>query len=438
MDKKEEKETKTKKATTKKATPKKVEKAPTKKPAPKKDTKEKVVPKKVVQEKEAPKKVVKKEEDKPKLVEEVKLDKPKLHQFKIVEVVLFGLISLLFGIIIGQQSILMFSNNNSEEKIIAAYNEIKENFYKEVDDKGLINAAIKGMMDFLNEENSVFMNENETTAYNNDSAGEYDGYGLTVTQTEVGLTIIHVNDVIADKFSQINLPAVFTKINDKDITDYTLEDIVSYLKTTGDIKITFDDGKTVDLERQNIIMPTVKSEKMRDDLYYLKIGSFTNYTAKQIKEQVDALNSKNLIIDLRNNGGGLLDSLVDVSSIFSSKEQLIFKTKQKKDVTEYKTKGNGKDYNIVVLINEGSASAAEVLASFLSEQKDATLVGAKTFGKGTVQVLKELGNGSQIKYTVKEWITSKDKVVEKVGISPDIAEDDYDVQMDIALKEIYK
>ena len=157
---------------------------------------------------------------------------------------------------------------------------------------------------------------------------------------------------------------------------------------------------------------------------YLKISSFSNVTYKQFKENLTELEKNNitgLIIDVRNNGGGYLNSVTDISSLFLSKGKVIYQLETEKGITKIKdTTKTKKTYPIAVLVNKNSASASEILTSVIKESHGGTIIGTNTFGKGTVQETMNMKDGSIIKYTTKKWLTPNGNWINEVGVEPTI------------------
>lgn len=179
------------------------------------------------------------------------------------------------------------------------------------------------------------------------------------------------------------------------------------------------------ITRDTIVIASVKWE-MKGDIGYIKISQFGDDTAdlaKKAAQEIASKNPKAVILDLRDNPGGYLDSSVDVASLFVPSGSVIVK-EQYKDGHKEELKATSepilKDYKIFVLINEGSASAAEITAGALQDVRGATLIGKKTFGKGTVQELEDLDTSAVLKLTIAKWLTPNDRTIDKEGIKPDV------------------
>lgn len=365
----------------------------------------------------------------------------KSNRFNLKEVIIVVVITLSFGLIIGV--IIGYNGNLKKEdektnEFLVTYNELKNKYYKEVDEDELFSAGIKGLIDYFEEKNTSFIEKQSATSFNNGLRGSYQGYGITFSKKEDGYYIDEVSEENSAYFTNIELPIKFISINEREIKDLTTEELLSFISTTSKADFVLANNQKVSLVKKEISLKTVASSNLNDDISYIKIATFSDNTYEQLLAEIKIINANNLIIDLRNNTGGLLTSVKSVASLFSDEKEIIFKTKRKDEVTDYNTTGEGKEYNIVVLINERTASAAEVLATYLKEMQNAILVGTKSYGKGTVQETKQLKSGATIKFTTKEWLTSKGNSINELGITPDVNESDVNKQLEVAISQIKK
>ena len=218
-----------------------------------------------------------------------------------------------------------------------------------------------------------------------------------------------------------------------------LNDVVAKLKSE-DNKIAnvivIRDGNEIEvkIEKAIVKLPTISTEMFDDHIGYIYVSVFGENTDDEFNIALATLKDQGmdkLIIDLRDNSGGYLGTVTNMISEFVDGNTVIYQIKEKEKITKYKALTDYKlDYPVVILVNENSASASEIMASALNEQYGAKLVGNKTYGKGTVQQTKDLSNGTLIKYTIEEWLTSNGKSIEKDGITPDyeidLSEEYYD------------
>lgn len=370
------------------------------------------------------------------LEKKLQLDK---QRFNSAELIIIIIMALILGLLVGEA---IFSNKCSQSTTIKenaseiekVYNTILNEYYGKVDKDELSEAAIQGMMDLLGDQYSVYFDEEESEDFNLRLNGTFTGIGLEVTQDK------DKNIVVASVFE--NSPAdkagikqndIITKVNNESTKDKELKEVTDKIKSyTTPFTITIqteDKEKTVTLSTSTISIPSVTSkiiEKDNKKIGYMYISIFALNTDEQFKEQLEELEKQNidsLIIDVRSNTGGHLESVKNIASLFLNKDQVIcqIKTKEKTEKI-YSSQNNNRKYKIAVLINGGSASGSEVLAAALNEEYNATLIGTTTYGKGTVQKVLNLSNGSMVKYTAETWLTSKGNSINEVGIKPTIEE----------------
>ena len=356
--------------------------------------------------------------------------------FNIFEVVVIIFISVLFGIIVGciisTSNLGLVGKEASEElqEVISTYTNIVDEYYEDVDEKDLMNAAISGMVSILNDPYSTYLDNNQTYSFNQSVDGEYVGLGITITWTDGDCTITEVvKDSPAEK-AGLKVDDLIVAVDKNDITKSTLEEISQLLtgKKGTSVKLeVMREGERLKLEvtRDIIQIQSVFSSIKDNNIGYIKIDNFAANTFKQFEKELKKLEKKkieSLIIDVRCNTGGRLNQVNEILDMFLGKNVEIYrietKGKQKKVYTTDKTTRN---YPVVVLVDEGSASASEILASaFHDKYKKATIVGVTTYGKGSIQKAVELPGGSSLKYTTQRWLTSKGKSLQDKGLNPDV------------------
>lgn len=356
--------------------------------------------------------------------------------FNIFEVVVIIFISVLFGIIVGciisTSNLGLVGKEASEElqEVISTYTNIVDEYYEDVDEKDLMNAAISGMVSILNDPYSTYLDNNQTYSFNQSVDGEYVGLGITITWTDGDCTITEVvKDSPAEK-AGLKVDDLIVAVDKNDITKLTLEEISQLLtgKKGTSVKLeVMREGEKLKFEvtRDIIQIQSVFSSIKDNNIGYIKIDNFAANTFKQFEKELKKLEKKkieSLIIDVRCNTGGRLNQVNDILDMFLGKNVEIYrietKGKQKKVYTTDKTT---RSYPVVVLVDEGSASASEILASaFHDKYKKATIVGVTTYGKGSIQKAVELPGGSSLKYTTQRWLTSKGKSLQDKGLNPDV------------------
>lgn len=331
-----------------------------------------------------------------------------------------------------------FAKNISDIKDTKKYDllfEVRENlllrYNGEIDDNALLEAAIKGMTDSLNDPYTLFMNGKEYSSFMEQISGHFVGIGIQVGIKDEKVTIIA--PVEGSPAERVGLKSgdVILKVNGEEVTDPKLESTVSKIKgkagTSVDLTILRgDETLDVAVPREEIKTTIVKGEMLEDNVGYIRLSSFDENSAKQIKEKILQLKSegmKGLILDLRGNPGGSLSEAIGIASEFIPRGDVVTYTIDKYEKKqEYKSLGgDAQGLPLAVLIDGGSASASEVLTGALRDYKLATIIGTKSFGKGVVQQLINLKDDKGgLKVTTSKYYTPNGENIHKIGITPDI------------------
>jgi carboxyl-terminal processing protease len=361
-------------------------------------------------------------------------------QFKISEVTTLIIITLVIGFILGL-SIFKVFNENKEEKIkdkeltkfIENYNYIVENYYGDLDKNKLIDSAISGMLDAIEDPYTTYINESTSNTFSTALEGSFEGIGVEIiNDSDNNVVVYSVIDNSPAQKAGIKPLDVLISVNGKSIEGMDTSDFVTLIKKSEDSELEIELKREneiikVKLKREIVTIKSTKSElfeKNNKKIGYIYISIFANNTYNQFKQELEKLEKEGidgLIIDVRGNTGGHLTTVENILSLFLDKTHIIYQTEDKNGTVKAYSKGNEtKQYNIVVLTNESSASASEILAAALSEEYNATLVGKKTYGKGTVQELKTLPDGEQYKFTTKKWLTPKGNWINEKGIEVDV------------------
>lgn len=361
-----------------------------------------------------------------------KKDRTKTFSFKEVSIVMVFtiLLGIFIGVFLGYTIKTNFSYDKystNYEEIIDTYQNIKSNYYKEIDDDALLEAAVKGMIDELDDDYSEFLDTEETEDLNTTLENQYIGIGCSIIEEDGKILIYEVyEDSPANGYLKPNDQLI--KIDDQNIEGKDLNTVSLLMsgKENTNVKITVkrdNEEKTYTFKRTKVENKTISS-KIEKNIGIIRMDAFTENTTQQFKDELETLEKKNikgLVLDLRDNIGGYISSAGDIASIFLKKGQVLYQLEKKGLKSNVKdTTREHKDIKVVVLVNKNTASSAEVLTSALKEQYGAIVVGEKTYGKGSVQKVYTLSNGSSYKYTIEKWNTSKGKTVDKVGITPDI------------------
>lgn len=383
---------------------------------------------------------MKKEKEKEKITnmpkeKKIKNKKDKIATFNLIEVIVIIImtslvVSVSTGIIVYKNYYKIdktSSNKDYLKELEYAYNNILNSYVEKVDEKELTNAAIKGMYNYLGDPYTSYLDKDSTDNLMDRLKGEYKGIGVEITTNESGTVVMTVFENSPAEEAGIMVGDIITKVKGVDVNGKTTSEVSNMIKSTnGNVEIEVNRGgitKTLTLKVSTVSIKSVIKNKY-DKTGYLRIETFSNTTYKQFKESLETLEKdgiENLIVDVRNNGGGFLNSAVEIAELFIEKGKPIYglQTKDKKEMYKDTTKEK-RDYKVIVLINGGSASASEVLAAALKESYGATLLGTKSYGKGTVQDTSELESGGMIKYTTAYWLTPKGVTINEKGLTPDI------------------
>jgi carboxyl-terminal processing protease len=326
---------------------------------------------------------------------------------------------------------------------------------KDLDAQKMVYGAISGMLKATGDPYTSFFNPEENKAFSQDLGGSFEGIGAELGTKDNLLTVVAPLDGSPAQKAGLRAGDKILKIGDKIIADMTIDEAVSLIrgKKGTEVKLTIlpngeKETKEISIIRDTIEVKSIKLEFKNNDIAYVEITKFGENTDREFNTTLKAIlakNTKGIILDLRNNPGGLLDKSVTIASKMIPEGKVVVMEEDsfgKKDT--FFTEGGDSLSSIptVVLINEGSASASEILAGALRDNQNITLIGEKSFGKGTVQELINLPQGSGIKITVAKWLTPNGDYIMEKGINPDIevkmTADDYkndkDPQLDKALE----
>ncbi|HPL99327.1 MAG TPA: S41 family peptidase [Bacillota bacterium] len=367
-------------------------------------------------------------------------------------------ISLGNKVVIAQED---FEAIRSMDKLMGLKDYIKSNYVEGAEDNKLIEGAIKGMFESLGDPYSVYMTKEEFKNFNETTKGSYGGIGVIVSRSEDGyVTVVApIEDTPGEK-AGLKTNDKIIKVDDKDIVGIDLEEAVALMKGKKGTKVTLTvmrdnvrEPKIFEITREEIILKTVKSNMMENSIGYIRITMFDEDTGSEFKKALKELTSQNmkgLILDLRQNPGGFINQCVDVADELLDEGLVVYTEDKAKKREDYKS-GKGKlEVPFVVLIDEGSASASEIVSGAVKDRKAGLLIGVKTFGKGLVQSIEQLKDGSGIKLTTQKYYTPNGISINKIGIQPDIEvkapepeegqnpEDVKDVQMERAIAELLK
>lgn len=353
--------------------------------------------------------------------------------------VIYALIAGLFtGCANADEQAKKADNQVNTYELLNLFGEImertKNSYVEEVSDKQLIESAINGMLTSL-DPHSSYLTEEDFRYMNEQTKGKFGGLGIQVTmESGVVKVISPIDDTPAYK-AGIKAGDYITDIDGKTVIGMTLNEAVAKLRGKIGTKVTVTVRRvnekpfTVTMKREEIKMDSVKSEIKNDDILYVRISSFNEDvdkdTEKAIKDAQKKLDNKlaGVVLDVRNNPGGLLEQAIGVSDLFLDHGEIVStRSRNEQDTIKYTaTSGDViQGLPMVVMINEGSASASEIVAGALQDHHRAVILGEKSFGKGSVQTVLQLRNNAAMRITTARYYTPSGRSIQAKGIEPDV------------------
>ena len=324
--------------------------------------------------------------------------------------------------------------------------------------RSLIYGAITGMIKSLEDPYTTFLDPQESKVFSEDIAGKFEGVGMEIGMRKGELVVIAPLEGTPAQKAGLRAGDRIIRIDGESALDITVDEAVRLIRGPEgtDVVLTisreeWDDPRDITVTRGVIEIPSLKWELKEEDVAYIKIYHFTQKASLDFNEiAIDILNSsaKRIVLDLRNNPGGYLEVAQDIAGWFLERGEIVAIEDfgGKIDSVEYLAKGPARfsDYPLVCLINGGSASGAEILAGALRDNRGTIIIGERSFGKGSVQELVEMSDGSNLKITIAKWLTPEGKSISDVGLEPDIeiemTEEDYeqerDPQLDRAIEAV--
>ncbi len=356
--------------------------------------------------------------------------------FTTIEVVIISFsLAVITGVVSGY---LVYSFNSSKmdskevADIISTFEHITDEYYEEVDYGELADAAIDGMLSYLDESYSKHLSDDATIDLTDKLDGSYKGIGIAIIKTDDGLFIDKVYADTPASEAGLKESDQILNINGTEITsEMKLDDVQNIIDEDDEVisMIVNRDGEQLSFEvkREEIDSPVVEYEifeRNSEKIGYIYLSTFSNTAYDQVSQALDALEDDgitSLVFDLRSNTGGYLNSAKDIASLFLKRGKVIYSLETKDKTSE--VKDNTKEYRaypIVVLVNGATASASEILTAALKESYGAIVVGTKTYGKGKVQQTSKLSDDTVIKYTTAMWYTPSGESIDEVGITPGV------------------
>ena len=358
--------------------------------------------------------------------------------FKISElfslIIITMIVSLTLGYFLGQRMNGTTKLSDEMKKFINDYNEIKENYYEDINDKEILKKALESVVNSLGDPYSTVIDNSLSNSINTELKGQYSGFGIQIANTKDNrILIVSIIDDSPALEAGLKAGDIILKMDGESVEGKTTDEFTKLVKGSNKQTIILTllrDNKEIDIAvtRKIVTLKSVSSKIFEQDgkkVGYIYISIFAANTDSQFKKELIDLEKKginSLIIDVRDNTGGHLTSVENIISMFLDKKHVIYQIESKGKTTKTYSKNNdSKKYKVVMLVNENSASASEMLTAAMKEEYGSEVVGMKTFGKGTVQ---EVGNTSNTnlnyKITTKKWLTPKGNWINKKGIEPTI------------------
>lgn len=345
-------------------------------------------------------------------------------------------IALFFG---DEKAVPVATERSEFAKLYAAYDKINESFYKKVDQDKLVNGAINGMIESLDDPYSDYMDEEEAASFHQSISSSFEGIGAEIQAKDGHIMIVSPLKGSPAEKAGIKPNDIVLSVDGKSIQGMSATEAVMLIRGEKGTKVNLAIQRTglneplnISIVRDTIPIETVYGEMLDEEIAKVQITTFSENTAKELITVLNDLKKqgmKGLVLDLRQNPGGLLDQAIQISSLFVPEGEVLFKIEDRNGKVEEMKSSNNENSTIplVVVIDKGSASASEILAAAVSESADIPLVGEKSFGKGTVQRAEDFSDGSNMKFTTEKWLTPNGNWIHEKGIQPDyeIALPDY-------------
>jgi carboxyl-terminal processing protease len=316
--------------------------------------------------------------------------------------------------------------------------------------------AVRGLLSSLDDPYAAYLDETHYAYFNEQNEGEFFGIGVTVTEREGRAFIVSPIEGTPAFEAGLQAEDEIVSVDGYQPDEWTLEEVVTRVRgkegtdvTLGIAREEEDDVLSFTITRARIDVPNTTSEIYEDEVGYIRLFTFNSKAASDLQEAIEDLtdrDARGLILDLRDNPGGLLDASVDVASLFVEDGVIVEVDSRTGHPEIHRARGGfTTDIPLVVLVNENSASASEIVAGALQDYERAELIGVTTFGKGSVQTVEELSNGAAVKFTTARYLTPKGRSIHKTGLEPDIevemdpadqVEFDTDVQLHRAIEAV--
>ncbi|MEE3952875.1 S41 family peptidase [Peribacillus frigoritolerans] len=318
------------------------------------------------------------------------------------------------------------------EKLYSTYDTIKDNYYEEIDEEKLVDGAINGMIKSLDDPYSAYMDKNEASSFHESISSSFEGIGAEIQEQDGQIMVVSpIKGSPAEK-AGVKPNDIILSVDGKSVEGLSSSEAVLKIRGEKGTKVDLSISRAgesepikLTIKRDTIPIETVYAEMLDDGVAKIQVTSFSEHTVQELKtalEEMSKKDMKGLVLDLRGNPGGLLDQAIEMASLFIPNGEVVLQIEERSGNKEvYKSENDGElKIPVVVLIDDGSASASEIVAAAVSESADIPLIGVKSFGKGTVQTAQDFKDGSNFKYTAAKWLTPEGNWIHKKGIKPDI------------------
>lgn len=356
----------------------------------------------------------------------------------------FVFVIVLFLTAIVSAGVTMLALTTGEEKVVEViqpterqefsklydvYDQLQESYYDEFDQEELVNGAINGMVDALGDPYSDYMNQDEASQFDESISSSFQGIGAEIQELNGVITVVSpIKNSPAERAGIMPNDQIIA-VDGEDIRGFSASEAVLLIRGEKgtEVTLTIKRGEAepteVKIVRDDIPIETVYAEMLENGVAHIAISSFSRNTYEELLAALDQMEQEgmtSLVLDVRQNPGGLLDVAIDIASLFVEEGEPILQIEQQGQAESIPAAG-GKKITIptTVIIDGGSASASEIIAAALSESADIPLVGLPSFGKGTVQSVEDLDDGSNIKLTTAKWLTPNGNWIHEKGVEPD-------------------
>lgn len=333
-------------------------------------------------------------------------------------------------------------------KLMASKELLSENFYGEITDEKIYDGAMSGMFAAACDPYTSYLDNKQNKELLEITEGKYEGIGVVISTSIVeksDITIIGIVKGSPAEKAELRLNDKIVAINGENCSDLSLTQVAEKMKVKAGTTVTLSidrDGEMIekDVVTENIVFKSVYSENM-DGIGYIQISSFDENTGNEFVEAYNKLREENitgLVVDVRDNGGGIYDEAIKIAKVLVPKGLIVYTEDKDGNRKSDNSEGDGIDIPLVLLINEESASASEILAGAIKDRGCGTLVGKKTYGKGVVQGWYMIGDGTSIKITIAKYFTPSGVCIQDIGIEPDVEVENTSAYKDLQLERAIK